>query len=234
MYKKNDILAVILARGGSKGIPKKNIKPLNSRPLIYYTISEAQNSDYIDRLVVSTDDNEIAKTSKKYGAEVPFKRPEYLASDEATSIDAIIHTLNWLDENESFSPEYVMLLQPTSPLRRVKDIDDSIEQLIENKGDSLISLKESEKHPYWMMEIQEGLVEPFSEKKEEYSRRQDLPAVYEINGAIYLARTDLLLEEKTLSPGDTLPYVMPKERSIDIDDIFDWKIAELLLKEEKY
>jgi CMP-N-acetylneuraminic acid synthetase len=233
MIKQGQVLGLILARGGSKGIPRKNIKKLNGKPLVSYTIKAARKSSYLDRIVVSTDDSEIAAVAEHWGAEAPFLRPDKLATDEAASIDAVIHAVNWLKKESSYHPEYTMLLQPTSPLRKTEDIDKAVEKLIKNGGGSLIGLSESDKHPYWMMKIKEGEVVPFSEKKSQYTRRQDLPEVYEINGAIYLAETEKMLSEKKLLPGITLPYTMPKKRSIDIDDRLDWKLAEVLLKEEE-
>lgn len=233
MYKRSKILALILARGGSKGIPKKNIKILKGKPLLAYTIEEAKNSKYIDRIILSTDDKYIANTGKKYGAEVPFIRPEKLATDEATSEDTMIHAIKWLQDNDNYNPKYTMLLQPTSPLRIKKDIDKSIELIINKGADSLVGLVKSDKHPYWMMEIKNGEVVPFDERKTEYNRRQELPPIYIINGAMYIVRTELLLKEKNLQPGYTVPYIMPKKRSVDIDDMMDWRFVEMLIEERR-
>ncbi|MTI59276.1 MAG: acylneuraminate cytidylyltransferase family protein [Firmicutes bacterium] len=224
------VLSIILARSGSKGIPKKNIKKLKGKPLISYTIEEAVKSKYIDRIIISTDDFQIGEIAKQYGAEVPFLRPKELATDKATSEDAMIHTINWLEKNEEYKSDYVMLLQPTSPLRRVEDIDKSLEKLIIINGDSLISLCEADKHPAWMMEIKDNTAVPFYSEKIEYNRRQELPKIYNINGAIYITKTNLFLKYKSRWAGKTIPYIMPKERSIDIDDNFDWKVVESLME----
>lgn len=231
MYKNKKILALILARGGSKGIPKKNIKKLKGKPLIAYTVEKALKSNYLDRIILSTDSKEIANIGKKYGAEVPFMRPKILATDHATSEESMIHAINWLKENENYNSKYVMLLQPTSPLRKVKDIDKSVEKIIDKKADSLVSLVQSDKHPFWMMKIKDGQVKTFDKKKEKYKRRQELPPIYIINGAIYIMKTNLFLKKKKLQPGYTIPHIMPKKRSIDIDDILDFKFVKMLIKE---
>ncbi|SJZ43945.1 acylneuraminate cytidylyltransferase family protein [Selenihalanaerobacter shriftii] len=233
MFEGNQILAIILARGGSKGIPKKNIKELNGKPLIAYTIESAKQSRYIDCLVLSTDDEEIAEVGKQYGAEVPFIRPDELATDTAKSEDAIIHALNWLRDNEEYLPDYIMLLQPTSPLRAVEDINRSIEKLTASKADSLISICKTDKSPYWMKTINdEGYLEPVISEKKHYNRRQDLPDTYQLNGAIYIAKVEMFLKYKSFFTDKIVPYIMPRERSIDIDDVIDWKLIQLLLEEE--
>lgn len=234
MIDNKKILAIILARGGSKGIPGKNIKNLAGKPLIAYTIEEALKSKYIDKLILSTDDKEIAEVGEKHGAQVPFLRPKKLATDTATSEKAMLHTINCMEKNKDFNSQLVMLLQPTSPLRKVEDIDNSIEKIIDKKGDSLIGLSKAEKHPYWMMEIRDGKVVPYNEnKRKKYTRRQDLPEIYNINGAIYITDTKLFKETLNRWAGKTIPYLMPKKRSVDIDDMLDWRLAEVLLEEEK-
>ncbi|AZR73887.1 acylneuraminate cytidylyltransferase [Anoxybacter fermentans] len=226
-----NFLALILARGGSKGIPKKNIKILNGKPLLAYTIEEAKKSKFIDRVVLSTESEEIAEVGKRYGAEVPFMRPKELATDEASSIDAIIHALNWLKMNEDYWPKFTVLLQPTSPLRTVKDIDGAIEKLLEHNAESLVSLCEVDKHPFWLKKIIDNRVVPYTEEGQHITRRQDLPKVYSLNGAIFIAESILLVKERSFYVGRTIPYIMPKERSVDIDNIIDWHLAEILMKE---
>ncbi|OCL27626.1 acylneuraminate cytidylyltransferase [Orenia metallireducens] len=231
MIDNREVLSIILARSGSKGISQKNIKKLKGKPLISYTIEEAIKSKYIDRVIVSTDDFEIRKVAKQCGAEVPFIRPKELATDEATSEDAMIHAINWLKLNEKYKSDYVILLQPTSPLRKVQDIDGAIEKFARSNGDSLLGLCEANKHPYWMMEVKNEEAFYFISEIGKYTRRQDLPKIYNINGAIYITKTKLFLQTKCRWCGKIIPYVMPKERSIDIDDMLDWKLAELLLEE---
>jgi N-acylneuraminate cytidylyltransferase/CMP-N,N'-diacetyllegionaminic acid synthase len=233
MYKNNEILALIPARGGSKGIKIKNIKKLLGKPLITYTIESAIESKYIDRVVVTTDDKTIAEVSKKCGAEVPFIRPKELAQDDTPGIEPIIHGIKWLKENENYDPNYVLCLQPTSPLRDSEDIDKAIEHLIDGQAASLVSVCEVDQHPYWMKKIEDGILKPFLDinLNKKYFRRQELPEIYILNGAIYMSKTNSLLQNKSFYGENTLAYVMSKEKSIDIDDIFDFKLVEIILKE---
>ncbi len=225
------ILAIIPARGGSKGIVGKNIKELNGKPLIAYTIEEAKKSKYINRIIVSTDNEEIANVSKKYGAEVPFLRPLELAQDDTPTIECVIHMLNVLKENENYIPDYVCLLQCTSPLRTFNDIDGTIEKLLSTGLDSAASVCEVEVNPYWTNIFNGERLEYFLKDGKKISRRQDLPKIYRLNGAVYVAKYDVLKNEMTFESEYTTGYVMDKNSSIDIDDIVDFKFAELLMKE---
>jgi N-acylneuraminate cytidylyltransferase/CMP-N,N'-diacetyllegionaminic acid synthase len=224
------ILAIIPARGGSKGIPHKNLKELNGKPLIAYSIEEAKESKYIDKLIVSTEDEEIARVSKNYGAEVPFLRPIELATDDTPGIMPIFHALNWFDE-KGVSFDYIMCLQCTSPFRRANHIDEAIEKLFTEDADSIVSVCESEISPYWMKKIENGKMRDFLSDMPFYSRRQDIPNVFRLNGAIYLAKAEILLKLNSWYSDNTMPYIMDRLTSIDIDDIFDFKFAELLVKE---
>ncbi|ACA55836.1 MULTISPECIES: acylneuraminate cytidylyltransferase family protein [Clostridium] len=230
----NDILAIIPARGGSKGVSKKNIKEINGNPLISYTIKEATKSKLISRVIVSTEDKEIAEISRKFGAEVPFKRPIELAQDDTSGIEPIIHCIHWMMENEKYKPDYICLLQCTSPLRTYKNIDECIEILLSNDADTIVSVCESEVSPYWMKRVENGILKDFLDDEPFYARRQDLPKVYRLNGAIYIAKTEVLLKNKSWYTNKTLPYVMDKISSVDIDDILDFKFAEFIMKENKY
>ncbi|EKQ51122.1 MULTISPECIES: acylneuraminate cytidylyltransferase family protein [unclassified Clostridium] len=228
-----NIIAIIPARGGSKGIPRKNIKEINGKPLISYTIAEAKKSHYINRIIVSTEDEEIAQISQKYGGEVPFLRPRELAEDNTPGIDPIIHCINWLKENENYDPEYVCLLQCTSPFRKFNQINEAIERLISENADSIVSVCESEISPYWMKKINDGKMQDFMDDIPFYARRQDVPKVYRLNGAIYIAKTSVLLAKQNWYTESTLAYVMDRNSSIDIDDMTDFKFAEYLMKENK-
>ncbi|MCK4257422.1 MAG: acylneuraminate cytidylyltransferase family protein [Halanaerobiales bacterium] len=227
----SNFLALVLARGGSKGVPRKNIRNLDGKPLLAYTSEEAKKSNYIDRVILSTEDEEIASVGREYGVEVPFMRPDELATDEASSIEVIKHALNWLKMNENYWSKYTVLLQPTSPLRTVEDIDGAIERLLHSDGDSLVSLCETDKHPFWLKRIENDQIVPYTEEGLHIVRRQDLPKVYSLNGAIYIAESTLLLKHSSFYVGNTIPYLMPKDRSIDIDDRIDWAVAETLIKE---
>ena len=227
------ILAIIPARGGSKGIPRKNIKDLAGKPLIAWTIQAAQESRALDRIIVSTDDEEISQVSHKFGAEVPFLRPSELASDTAKSIDVVLHLLNKLAEDEHYFPDAVMLLQPTSPLRRSTDILAVIKLLQENEtADAVISVSQVEHPISWLKEMDpDGKLNPLVETSPIF-RRQDAKQVYELNGSIYLLKTAAIQKEQTFLPKNTYGYVMPFENSIDIDSPLDFRIAEMIVREK--
>lgn len=229
MINKKEILAIIPARGGSKGLPGKNIKLLNEKPLIAHTILEAKNSRYINRIIVSTDDNAIAEIANQWGAEVPFMRCANLATDESKSNDVILDVLKWLKENDNYIPDYIMLLQCTSPLRESKHIDEAIDLLFENSADAIVSVKECEENPYWMKILVDNKIKSFINSNNAILRRQELPNIYSLNGAIYMTKTQFFLEHKDWYGDNTIAYIMDKESSIDVDDILDFKLAELIL-----
>lgn len=226
------IAAIIPARGGSKGIPKKNIKSLNGSPLISYIINEAQRSKYITDIYISTDDEEIAKISKTYGGKVPYLRPDDLATDSSPTIDSILHMTDWIINNE-YIPDYICVLQCTSPLTTVKDIDGTINKLIESDMDGAVSICEAEVNPYWTNVLVDDKLEYFIEEGKRITKRQDLPKVYRLNGSIYILKTQILLDCKSLEPDNMTGYVMPNEHSVDIDTIQDFILAEFLMKERE-
>ena len=227
-----EILAIIAARGGSKGLPGKNIRELCGKPLISYTIEAAKEAKYITRVVVSTDDDDIARVSKESGADIPCMRPDELATDNASSIDAVLHMVNYLKEVENYNPEFIVLLQPTSPLRNSKHIDEAIKKLLETNMDAIVSVCESEVSPYWSNVFNEDKLEYFIEEGKKITRRQDLPKVYRMNGAIYGIKTDVFIKEKTLEPESLTGYIMSNKDSVDIDEALDFKFAEIIMKEE--
>ncbi|WP_105176449.1 acylneuraminate cytidylyltransferase family protein [Clostridium cagae] len=227
---KNEILAIIPARGGSKGLPGKNILNLNGKPLIAHTILASKNSKFVTRVVVSTDDKEIAEISKKYGAEVPYLRPNSLAKDKSLTIDSVFHMLDYLEKYEDYSPDYVLLLQCTSPLRNEQHIDEAIEKLVKSDFHGIISICESEVNPYWTNILKNESLKYFLEEGKNITRRQDLPKIYRYNGAIYLAKTEALKRERTFEVENLTGYVMDRESSIDIDTEIDFKIAEIMMK----
>jgi len=227
------ILGLITARGGSKAIPKKNVRLLAGKPLIAWTIEVALQCGELSRIVVSTDDDEIAHVARHWGAEVPFIRPTELASDDSSHISVILHAIHWIEDNEGFYPEYVMLLQPTSPFRTAEDIRSSIELAKERLAVAVVSVCKAERHPYICKRIlEDGTLGDFITTDIGYLRRQALPPAYALNGAIYLNERVSLLRDQTLLPIGTLAYVMPAERSLDIDTIWDWHLAELILKDQ--
>jgi CMP-N,N'-diacetyllegionaminic acid synthase len=229
------MLAIIPARGGSKGVPRKNIKNLAGKPLIYYTIKAAKESKYIDRIIVSTDDEEIAEVALKYRAEVPFLRPEELATDKAKAIDNYIYTINKLNEiNNEVIKEFIVL-QPTSPLRTSSDIDNAIKVFYENKADTVISVVKAEHPPTWYKKINDkGVLEDYFPFVDNSLNRQEAVETYLPNGAIYIFNYEALINNYGYYNSKTYPYIMKQENSIDIDTLLDFKLAELLITQLSY
>ena len=229
------ILGIIPARGGSKGIPRKNIAPLADKPMIAWTIEVALSSPSLSRVLVTTDDQQIRDLALALGSEAPFLRPAELANDDTPSIDVVLHVVEWLAAHENYRPDYLMLLQPTSPLRTVDDIEGAIRLANDRRCDSVVSVAEAVTHPYWMKRIaSDGTLENFIAIDTKFTRRQDLPPAFGLNGAIYLVRTNSLLAERTFYPGNTLPYVMPRERSLDIDSQWDLFLVDLVLRNRNH
>jgi N-acylneuraminate cytidylyltransferase/CMP-N,N'-diacetyllegionaminic acid synthase len=230
MYKNKRILALIPARGGSKGLPGKNILSFCGKPLIARTILEAQKSRYLDKVVVSTDDEAIAGVSRKYGACVPFLRPRKLATSTSNMIDVVLHCLDSLvKKNEMF--DMVVLLQPTSPLRTTQDIDRAIELFFKKKATSVISVCVSEHHPWWSISLGKGFkVDKFLGGSSLHKNRQVLPDYFRINGAVYISTAELLREKRSFLSRNTYAYIMSPEKSIDIDNKIDFEFAEFLAK----
>lgn len=224
------LLALIPARGGSKGIPRKNIKPLAGKPLLGWTIEVARQAGSVDRIVVSTEDDEIAAVARELGAEVPFMRPAALSADDTPGIEPVIHALEQLPE-----VDWVLLLQPTSPLRAVEDIEGIVQLCLERDAPSAVSVTAVDKHPYWMYQRDEqDRLEPMIPDQPAITRRQDLPPAYALNGALYLARRDWLLEQRRFVGPDTVGYIMPQERSVDLDTPRDWYWVEFLIEQERF
>ena len=223
------LLALIPARGGSKRLPRKNILDFVGKPLIAWTIEAALNSKYIDRVVVSTDDKEIAGISKKYGADVPFMRPVALAEDDASSIDTILHSLNLLSIQEG-EYEYLMLLQPTSPLRTFEHINEAVDLFIEKKANGVVGVTEVSHPVEWMNIIPKDLsMDNFLSKEIEGMRSQDFEKRYRINGAIYLCKTINIVKEKTLFLRKNMfAMKMDKFSSVDIDTAEDMNYARFI------
>ncbi|ASS73952.1 acylneuraminate cytidylyltransferase [Tumebacillus algifaecis] len=222
------VLAVIPARGGSKGVPRKNIRNLAGKPLLAWAVEAGQASQYIDRVILSSEDEEIIAVAKEWGCDVPFIRPQELATDETPGIDPILHALEELP-----GYDYVVLLQPTSPLRTTADIDSCIEQLVRADAPCCVTVTEPAKSPYWMYTLQEdGRMEPLI-PGDTATRRQDLPPVFALNGAVYIAKTEWLKETKSFLAAGVTAHVMPSERSFDIDTEIDLFLAEALLNRER-
>lgn len=229
MYKGKRILAIIPARGGSKGIPRKNIISVNGKPLIQYTIDVAKKSKYIDRIIVSTEDEEIADIALSSGAEVPFLRPKELAQDETKTIDVLVDVIKKLKLSGK-EYDYSILLQPTQPLRQPFHIDESIERLIELNEDSLISISEVKEHPILMKTIDEnGKLQNLLNSRSDI-RRQDFSKIYKVNGAIYINKINEQFNKNTSLNDNKIAYIMDKKYDLDIDEPEDLLFLELMLK----
>ena len=222
-------VALIPARGGSKRLPRKNLLSLAGKPLLAWTVEAASSARHIDRVILSTDDAEIAAAGLASGAEVPFVRPAGLASDSASTLDVMLHALRTLDANGE-GCYYLVVLQPTSPLRTAADIDAAIQLLQAKRADAVISVCESEHPPEWSNTLPNDLsMSAFYRPGSRSMRSQDLAKTYRLNGAIYIYRAHRLLDSGSLDMDDnSYAYVMPRERSIDIDGPFDFEIAQLL------
>lgn len=218
--------ALIPARGGSKGIPRKNIKMIAGKPLIVWTIEAALRSSFLNGVVVSTDDLEIAEVARQAGAQVPFMRPVELAQDQTPGLDPVLHALDQLPQFDS-----VLLLQPTSPLRTTDDINGFLDLVAQKKTLSAVSVTEADPHPYWTYRLNADQTMARFVDAAPATRRQDLPAVFSLNGAMYFADANWLRDSGSLVGAETLAYVMSEEHSVDLDTPLDWKFAELLLKE---
>lgn len=233
MSKKSTIIAIIPARGGSKSLPHKNIRLLNGKPLIYYTITEARKSKYLQRLLVSTEDSQITEISRKYGAEV-IERPAALAQDDTPSRPVYQHVIGYLEEVENFSPDIIVVLQPTSPCRLAEDIDEAIEIFLETDCDSVVSVCETEHPPHWMFTLEEDRLKPIFQDWDKVTQRQAAPKTYRLNGAVYVIHRDVIMEHKKGVMGSNIrPFIMSLERSVDIDSELDLKLAELLIKKRR-
>jgi CMP-N,N'-diacetyllegionaminic acid synthase len=217
------VLAVIPARGGSKGIPHKNIFPLAGKPLIAWTIEAAKQSRFIDRLILSSEDNEVIRIARQWGCEVPFTRPVQLAQDETPGMEPVFHAL---EQCPGF--DRIVLLQPTSPCRIGLDIDNCLEEMHAHQARAAVSVSESRCHPAWTYRVEtNGRMQPFLESAA--TRRQDLQPAYCLNGAVYVAACEWLIKNRSFIGDGTVAYEMPKERSVDIDDMLDIAIAGILL-----
>ena len=224
-----ELLAVITARGGSRALPRKNVALLCGKPLIAWTIDAALQSRTVTRTVVTTDDDEIAMMAQRYGAEVPFKRPADLAGDTSPGIAVVRHAVQWFDEREHYRPDFVIHLQHTSPLRTAEDIDAAFGLLTERGADAVVSVTPAHHHPYWTRTVDEdGWLHDFLDQSTPILVRQHLPPVYAVNGAIYLASRDVVLTDGWFT-SRTAAYVMPSDRSVDIDTAMDFAMAQLLL-----
>jgi CMP-N,N'-diacetyllegionaminic acid synthase len=231
------ILAIILARGGSRGIPGKNIRMLAGKPLIAYTIEAARACSGIDRTIVSTDDERIAEVAQRCGADVPFLRPAHLAGDDVTDLPVFEHALEWLRSEEAYRPAIVVHLRPTAPLRRAEHIEAGIAQLRATGADSVRSVCRAGQHPHKMWSIAGDRLQPYicgdQAIAEAYNMpRQSLPAAYVQNGSVDVAWRRTLDDLKSMTGQQIAPLVMDPAESVNIDSELDWLLAEILLNQQ--
>jgi len=227
------IVAIIPARGGSKSIPRKNIKLLGGYPLISYSITAALCSDFIDRVIVSTDDAEIAEIAKQWGAEVPFIRPIELANDYVTDYPVFYHAMSWLEENQNYRANIVVQLRPTSPFRPSQSVDEAISLLLDSDADSVRAVTSAGQNPYKMWRIQENKLIPLlhSEFNEPYNMpRQKLPPTYWQTGHIEVIRYDTIFKKFSMTGDFILPYILSPQYAIDLDTPLQWEFAEFLIQ----
>lgn len=232
MFSNKTFIAIIPARGGSKGLPGKNLKMLCGNPLIAWSIEAGLKSKYLDEVMVTTDSTEIADVSRKYGAKVPFLRPQDLALDNSTTFDAVRHALDFYLASFNKIFDYVVLLEPTSPLREKDDIDNMIEKLVENEDfyDSIVSIGEVHEHPSIMKKIVGDVLVPFCEDLELTSRRQDNEPAYFPYGVAYIIKTSVLLKEKTFYSSRNTFYKIKRYQNYEIDDVYDFLAIENIMK----
>lgn len=228
------VLAIIPARGGSTGVPRKNIRLVRGKPLIAYTIETALSAKHLfHRVIVSTDEQEIADVARRYGAEVPFLRPAELAGDDAPMVPVLQHAVRFVEQQDNIRLGWVYLLQPTDPFRTVEDIEAALRLGRAGGCDSVISVVQVfSVHPILMKRIENGRLLPYCIEEKEGTRRQDYqPPAYMRNGAIYLTRRDVLMEHNSIWGDVIRPYIMPPERSVGVDSELDLKLVEILMKE---
>jgi N-acylneuraminate cytidylyltransferase len=222
MINHKSVLGVIPARGGSKGVPRKNIRMAAGKPLIAWTIEEALKSKYLDRLVLSSEDQEIMEVALRYGCDVPFRRPVELASDDTSGIAPVLHALGELP-----GYCYVVLLQPTSPLRSVEDIDNCIERCEETHAKACVSVVKCQQHPYLMFSADcNSVLQSLVPEADNFYRRQDYPDFFLLNGSVYVAQAEWLQHSRTFISDETVGFEMPEERSLDIDTEEDFRRFE--------
>ena len=225
------ILGIIPARGGSKSVSKKNIRLLAGKPLIAYTIETAQKCKILNRIVISTDDVEIAEVAKEYGGEAPFIRSKDLSLDDTPMIPVLQHAVSFIEEKEKIHVDVVVLLDPTSPFRGAEDIEACIQKLERENADSVVTVCEVEHNPYFvMMELCDNKLVPLIKSDEVITRRQDAPEVYRLNAAVYAVKRDVLMNTNKIITDNTMAIIMSQELSTHIDHVVDFEFAEYLME----
>ena len=225
------VFGVIPARGGSKGLPDKNIRSLGDIPMIGWSIRAAKESKTLDRTVVSTEDPRITAESRKLGGDVPFARPVELAADDSSIIDVLKHAVRWLEAAEKRQPDLIVLLQPTSPLRTAQDIDETVRLVQDTDADSAQTVAVDHSHPHHRFTMEGGKLKPLLIDPEKYSQRQDAPMVYRPTGAVFVVRYRVLMDEGKVRGKDHRGLVRDFESSVDVDSIWDFRLAEMVFQE---
>jgi CMP-N-acetylneuraminic acid synthetase len=224
------VLGVVIARGGSKGLPGKNLRPLDGRPLVVHTIEAALGCEALTRTVLSTEDPAILAAGRRAGCPVPFVRPAALAGDRSSTVDVALHAVDWLAEHEGFATDVVVVLPATAPLRRAEHIRGAIAVLREDQGaEAVVAVTEPDYPPYWMLTVEDGRLRWLFAEGARVDHRQDLPPAYRPNGSIYAIHVPVLRAQRTFYPRVTAPYVMPRDASVNIDADLDFALAELIL-----
>ena len=226
------VLFLITARGGSKGVPRKNIRKVGSLPLIAYKIRAAQGTSFDKRIIVSTEDTEIADVARKYNAEVPFVRPSELASDEASSMDVVLHAMDWIEKNDGSEYDYICLLEPSSPFATSDDLEKAINLIEKKQADTLLGMEEVGVTRNFIHELDaDGKLSLFYDeiKKLNSVRRQSQAKEYTMNGCMYIARWNYFKEHKLFHSVNSVPYIMPEEQSVEIDTVTDYHFACFLV-----
>lgn len=227
------VLGVVAARGGSKGLPRKNVLPLAGKPLVVWTLEAARAARALHRTILSSDDAEIIAVARAAGCEVPFVRPAELAADRSSTVDVALHALDWLDRHAAWRADVVVLLPATAPRRRAEHIDGAVARLLEDAAaEAVVAVTEADYPPYWMLSIADRRLRWIFPDGAHVDHRQDLPAAYRPNGSIYAVRVPALRAQQTFYPRETAPYVMAREDSVNVDTPFDFRLAEALMRGE--
>ncbi len=224
-----EVLAIIPARGNSKGIPRKNLQPLAGKPLLAWTVEAARKAGSVTRVLVSTEDAEVAEAARRAGAEVPFLRPREIAGDEVHAVEVVLHALDWLRHHGRADPALVVMLLPTSPLRRAANIDEAVALYRRGGADSIVSVQLSDKHLLHLRSLQDGYLRPIQPADDLNVQRQDLDDLYALNGSIYVSAPETLRRSGSFHLPATRPYVMSRLTSIDVNSPEDLVLARALL-----
>ncbi|MGH7304917.1 MAG: cytidylyltransferase domain-containing protein [Candidatus Rokuibacteriota bacterium] len=228
----SQVLGLVAARGGSVGVPRKNVLPLCGKPLIVHTIEAALAAGTLTRTILSSDDAEIIAVARGAGCEAPFVRPADLAGDRSSTVDVALHALDWLEGHEGWRADVVVLLPATAPLRRAEHIDGVVAHLVGHvTASAVIAVTEADYPPYWMLSIDEGRLRWIFPEGGRVDHRQELPKAYRPNGSIYAIKVPALRAERTFYPRESVPFLMASEDSVNIDAPMDFRLAEVLIRD---